>query len=258
MKLYECVHRQLRIIIALVLREIHTLYGHAKLGYVWAIIRSGFSIAIFWTFRTIMHSPVPHGMTVLSYLCMGFVIWNIFSETLTKCMNSISGNKPLLTFPQVFPLDIMIARSLVVFATQIVCISVILIFGIMLNYEVTIANIGMLISALIFAVFFGFGCGIILSTLSFYMPALQNIVPMILRIMFFASGVFFSVSMFSHRVGEWLLLNPVMQFIEMARTAMSDGYVSPYFDIEYLLMINLSVLTSGLLLERFNRRRLQA
>jgi capsular polysaccharide transport system permease protein len=64
--------------------------------------------------------------------------------------------------------------------------------------------------------------------------------------------------MFSHRVGSWLLLNPIMQCIEMARSAMSSGYVSPYFDIHYLLMVNLYVLTIGLLLERFVRRRLQA
>jgi len=247
-----------RVISALILREIHTVYGHTRLGYLWALFSTAFSIAIFWAIRTFMHYQVPHGMTILSFLCMGFLIWNIFSQTLKKCMNSISGNRSLLTFPQVFPLDIMLARAIVIFSTQIVCIGLLLLAGHMIGLQVTIASTGLLLCALLFSLTFGFSCGIILSTLSYYFPVLENIIPMVLRIMFFASGVFFSVSVFSHRVGEWLLLNPVMQFIEMARTAMSGGYVSPYFDIEYLLMIILTVLTSGLLLERFNRKRLQA
>lgn len=255
---YFDLKKQLYVIYALILREIHTLYGNTSLGYLWALIKSAFSIMIIWALRTFMQARIPHGMTVLCYLVCGFLIWYITTQILTKSMRAIDGNRNLLTFPLVFPLDIIIARSIVVVATQIVSMSIILGIGAMFGYAVTISNIGLLLTALLMAVSFGLGCGAILSALAAYAPALHNIVPMVLRILFFASGVFFSVSMFSHRVGEWLLLNPIMQLIEMARTAMSQGYVSPYFDVEYLLMVNLSVLTTGLLLERFIRWRLQA
>lgn len=249
---------QCRIITALVIREIYTLYGHTKLGYIWAIIRSAFGILFFWALRTIMQTRPPHGMTILCFLGCGFLIWYIISEILTKSMRAIDGNRNLLTFPQVFPLDVMIARAVVVVSTQIVTFGTILGIGIMFGYPVFISDIGLLFTALMLAVSFGLGCGATLSALAAYAPTLHNIVPMVLRILFFASGVFFSVSMFSHRVGEWLLLNPIMQIIEMTRTAMSQGYVSPYFDVEYLLFVNLAVLSTGLLLERFTRRRLQA
>ena len=213
---------------------------------------------VFWGLRTFMQARAPHGMTVLCYLVCGFLIWNITTQILTKAMHAIDGNRNLLTFPQVFPLDVILARAVVVIATQVVSMSIILGIGAMCGYGVTVSNLGLLLTALLMAVCFGLGCGAMLSALAAYMPALHNIVPMVLRILFFASGVFFSVSMFSHRVGEWLLLNPIMQIIEMARTAMSQGYISPYFDVEYLLFVNLAVLSTGLLLERFIRRRLQA
>lgn len=252
------INSQYNVIKSLVLREVHTLYGHTSLGYLWAVIQTAFGIAVFWGLRILMHARAPHGMTVLTYLVCGFMTWNIVTQTLSKCMNAIDGNRNLLTFPQVFPLDIMLARGIVVCTTQIVSMSIILGIGALFGYGVTISNVGMLLSALLLSLTFGLGCGTILSTLAAYMPALHNIVPLVLRILFFASGVFFSVNMFSHRVGEWLLLNPIMQCIEMARAAMSNGYVSPYVDVEYLIQVNLYILTVGLLLERFIRRRLQA
>ena len=252
------IHIAIRVIIALILREIHTLHGDSKLGYFWAIIRTAFGIAVFWAIRTVMHFHAPHGMTILTFLCMGFLIFNIFSQTLTTCMDAIKDNRNLLTYPQVFPLDVMIARTLVITCTQIVSMTVIMGMGLLAGFPVHVASVGLLLIALLSAMCFGFGCGIILSTLSWYIPALKKMIPMLVRVLFFASGVFFSVSAFSHQVGSWLLLNPVMQLIEMARTAMASGYVSPYYDIKYVLGVNLCVLTLGFLLERFIRRKLQA
>ena len=258
MSIVSCVQMQVQVVIALILRELHTLYGHTSLGYLWAVIQSAFSIAVFWVFRMFMPTLPPHGMTELSFLVCGFLVWNIFSDTLVRCLNAIDGNRALLTFPQVFPLDVMLARSFVVLCTQIVSMSLILGIGMIFGFGVTVSHVGLLLTALALALLLGLGCGTLLATLATYFPALRNIVPMILRIFFFASGVFFSVNTFSHRVGEWLLLNPIMQLIEMSRSAMAEGFVSPYFDVEYLLFVNLSVLSTGLLLERFIRRRLQA
>lgn len=52
-----------RVIYALVLREVHTLYGNTRLGYLWAIIQTAFNIAVFWLFREFLRSALPprHG-----------------------------------------------------------------------------------------------------------------------------------------------------------------------------------------------------
>lgn len=252
------LHTQWRVLYALVLREIHTLYGHTSLGYIWAIIQTFFGIFVFWMLRVVTRASAPHGMSTLVFLGMGFFIWNIVSQTLTKAMKAISGNRSLLSFPQVLPLDIMIARSIVVCATQIVSITIIFCIGHLCGIQIAVSNVSLLLLALVLALSFGMGCGFVLSSLALYLPALENLVPIIMRILFFASGVFFSVGAFSNRVGTWLLYNPIMQLIEMARAAMSTGYVSPYFDSQYLLFVTLATLASGLLLERFIRRRLQA
>jgi len=80
-------------------------------------------------------------------------------------------------------------------------------------------------------------------------------VPMILRILFFASGIFFSVSMFPKNIADILLLNPVMQLIELLRQSLSRGYVAPTYDYLYIVAFCVVSLCLGGLLERYARKR---
>lgn len=246
---------QARVIIALALREVHTLYGGKSLGYLWAIFQTAFSVAIFWAMRYFAHAAAPHGMTVLVYLVAGFGVWNVLSQCLSKCMAAIDGNRALLTFPQVTPLDIMLARCLVVSATQIVSMAAILGCGLVFHFPVIISDLGLLLACTLLTPLLGLGLGATLGSLAIYVPALQQIVPMIMRILFFVSGIFYSVSTFSHRVGDFLMLNPIMQLIELTRMAMSSGYTSPYADFSYVVQVTLGLLFTGMLLERYVRRK---
>lgn len=246
---------QARVITALALREVHTLYGGKSLGYLWAILQTAFGVAVFWAVRYFAHAAAPHGMTILAYLVSGFGIWNIIAQNLSKCMAAIDGNRALLTFPQVTPLDIMLARCLVVTSTQVVSMSVILGCGALFGYTLHVSNLSLLIYAIFLASFLGLGVGATLGSLAIYVPALQQVVPMLMRLLFFVSGIFYSVSSFSHRIGDFLMLNPIMQLIEIVRTAMSNGYVSSYADVWYVTQVTACLLFLGMLLERYVRRK---
>lgn len=246
---------QTRVVVALMLREVHTLYGGKTLGYLWAVVQAAFNVAVFWAMRYFVHAKAPHGMTMLSYLVAGFGIWNIVAQTLSKCMVAVDGNRALLTFPQVTPLDIMFARTLVVSATQIVSMSILLGIGMVFGYEITISNLTLLVLCIFLAMSLGLGAGAVFGSLAIYIPVLHNIVPIFMRFLFFASGIFFSVSAFSHRVGDFLMLNPIMQLIEMTRESLARGYHSEHAELDYVVLVTCAFLFMGLLLERYVRRK---
>ena len=81
-----------RVIAALILREVHTLYGNTRLGYLWAIIQTAFGIGVFWGIRTILGAHAPHGMSMIVFLLCGFIPWNIFSHTVSRCMSAVFRN----------------------------------------------------------------------------------------------------------------------------------------------------------------------
>ncbi|MBQ7617860.1 MAG: ABC transporter permease [Desulfovibrio sp.] len=246
---------QCRSIAALMLLEINTLYGDARLGYFWALVKTAFGVLALLMLRIFMHARAPHGIPAVVFLILGFMIWQIFSQTLTKTLTVIKNNKNFLTFPQVTPLDIIVARTLVIIATEVVCATILLsIFYLVgLIHQLYIYNILLMLGSIFGTACFGVSCGCIILAISRYVPVIVRIIPMCLRVLFFASGVFFSVSAFSHRFGIWLLYNPVMQFIEMSRSAFSYSYPY-YFDPEYLMMVLLPLFTIGILLERYMRK----
>ena len=115
-----------RVIAALILREIHTLYGNTSLGYLWAVILTAFNISVFWLFREMFGAHAPHGMGMAVFLLCGFIPWYIFNDTVSRCMSAVRANQALLTFPQVTELDLMFGRLIVVWGTQSVCAAIIL------------------------------------------------------------------------------------------------------------------------------------
>lgn len=253
--LWQGLAVQRRVILALMLRETHTIYGDAKLGYLWVLIQSAFGIAVFWGVREFVNAGDPHGMSVSVYLILGYGIWMAVSGTINKCMTAVQGNKSLLTFPQVTELDVMVSRTLVTCVTQTVVILFLLFLASAMGYEVGVDDPGLLFSCMALVLFFSFGCGLVLASLAVFMPALERIVPMILRLLMFISGVFFSISDFSADIAEILAYNPILQLIELTRKSLSFSYPDEGYSLIYLSEITLTLLSLGLLLERYVRTR---
>lgn len=246
-----------RVINALMLREIHTINGNSKLGYLWVLIQSVFGIAVFWGVRHFMGATqAPHGMGMAMFLAIGFGVWNIFSDVITRCMTAVSGNKALLTFPQVTELDVMIARMLVTTATQIL-VTILIIVGawIFIREPFVLGSLPSLLILIVVVPLMSLGFGLMFSSLAVFIPALEKLVPMILRILFFVSGVFFSISLFSQSLTSVLLWNPVLHAVELCREAMHAPYAIQGVSLSYLLLVTMSVCTIGGLLERYVRSR---
>lgn len=239
-----------RVIAALILREVHTLYGNTRLGYLWAIIQTAFGIGVFWGIRTILGAHAPHGMSMIVFLLCGFIPWNIFSHTVSRCMSAVSANRALLTFPQVTELDLMLARTVVVWGTQLVCTAVILSLAGALGQPIAVHDPGTLAATLFFAPLLGLGMGLACASLTRLWPTLDKLIPMCLRILFFASGVFFSVSRFPARLRELLLLNPLLHLIEWQRSGFFASSAAPVYSVPYVAVWCAVSLCLGLLLER--------
>lgn len=246
-----------RVIGALVLREIHTINGNSRLGYLWVLIQSIFSIGVFWGVRHFMGAgQAPHGMNMALFLATGFGLWNIFSNGISRCMTAVEGNRALLTFPQVTELDVMIARVIVISATQIVTMAVIIAVALIaMNEPMMPGSIALLLLLLVVVPMLSLGFGMIFSSLAVFVPALTKVVPMFLRILFFVSGVFFSVSVFSQSVADILMLNPMLHAIELIRMSLHEPYSVTGLSWTYVLASAIVTCGIGGYLERYVRTR---
>ncbi len=252
----QAIDTQRRVLWALCLREIHGKHGKTKLGYLWEIIKTGFGLAVFWAIRALARAQTPSGLPMPVFLLMGFTSWYIFSEIISKTMVAVSSNRALLTFPQIFPLDLILASAIVSWVTEVVIMGIFLGLFQAMGYHFQCIDPVTLLAELLGVGFFGLGCGLVLASLNSYLRVIEKLVPMVLRILFFASGVFFSPSQMAPGFGNILMWNPVLNFIELARGTFL--YHTPSSDIKILFIacLTVSLMAFGLLLERYTRSRL--
>ena len=245
-----------RVIYALMMREVHTIYGTSRLGYLWALIQTVLGIGLFWAIRYFAGAAAPHGMHILMFMLAGFGFFNMFSGILNKCMSAVNGNRALLTFPQVTPVDLMISRAIIVWATELVAAFLLIGIGMLFGMPFYLSDFGGLLFLLLLTPLLGLGVGMMFASLAVLYPTLEKIVPMVMRIMFFVSGLFYSATMLPSYLLQYLWYNPILQIIEWARACLSKGYSTISYSPLYLFSFTILCLCLGFLLERYVRRRL--
>lgn len=246
------------VIYALILRETTTMYGDRRLGYLWVIIQTAFNIAVFAGIRYIAGIANQGSLPVIYFLLIGFTFWNIFSGCINKCLSAISANGALLEFPHVHPLDVLLARCIVVITTHIVTALFIVAGGIIAGLEFTINSYSDFIICLGLILLLSISSAIFIAALNVFYPSVGKIVPYLLRIMFFVSGVFFSISRFPSHWKTYLECNPLLNIIENMRGSVSNvfSYTSEtrYFGV---LCLSLGFMFFGLLLEQSSHRKFE-
>jgi capsular polysaccharide transport system permease protein len=247
---------QLQVIHALVLRESRTRYGTHQLGYVWALLEPLFWVLTFYGLFYFRNRNLPYGMDIVSFITTGIIPYLLFRETLSKSLSAIPANKSLLFYPQIRPLDLIIARSSLEIVT-LVTVFVIIMGGHSLYVsELRIDNLLHVLLGFMLASLLGAALGIFFSSLSVYSNMVDRIVPLMMRPLFFISGLFFTANELPAQVREILVWNPVLHVVELVRDGWFNTYHAQYIDFSYLLSWIIGFAYAGLVLERLARRRL--
>lgn len=251
----RAVRVQLAVIWALMLRETRTRYGKSKIGYVWALLEPVFQIAVFWM---IFHlsGRSKAGMAVPVFLLTGFIPWGLFSNIVQRSVNAVDGNRALLTYPQVTPLDIIIARTMLETATTIVVMFILLGSFSFAGYPFEMHDLALVMEAFGALVVLGFGLGLCLSSMALYLPSTDKVVSFILRPMFFTTGIFFVANILPFWVQKLLLLNPMLNVIEYVRAGFFSSYKPQLASLAYPAGLGIIFMFFGLLIERYARRRI--
>jgi capsular polysaccharide transport system permease protein len=172
-------------------------------------------------------------------------------------MSAIESNKGLLFYPQVRPLDLVIARAVLEAATHVVVW--LLFMGGLAIYEglPRINNLLETMEGLALASALGAAFGLVCCGASVYTTSVERLYPVIYRTLFWTSALFHPVESLPKSGRDILLLNPMAHAIELVRDGWFPGYNATHVDPWYALTWILVLLFLGLTLERLARRRLE-
>ena len=243
-----------QVILALLLRDMRARFGGLQLGYLWAVLDPLFWVVAFYLVFNFFGRHAPSGTDFGGFLAIGILVYQAWRTPLMGALPVVLNGKALLYFARVQPLDIVLSRCLLEFATLVVVFGVIM-TGVAFYYgEFDIDSPLNLVVGLLVAGLLGSSTGLLLASLSVHMESIPNIANIVLRPMFWISGVFFSAAELPRDLRELALLNPVLHLIEFVRDAWFKGYDADYVDIRYPIAFAAVLLYFGLALERRARR----
>jgi capsular polysaccharide transport system permease protein len=249
---------QRRVIYALILRETRTRYGKTQIGYLWALFEPLAHMLIFAAIFSFIGRSSPLGGSVAMLVLTGLFPYNLFSNLANQLMNAVEANKVLLSYPHVTPFDVMVSRAILEVATQVIVFSfVLLILAVQNLWDMQVSSVMDVIVVVLVGSLLGVGLGLMNAVLAFKFPSYANIFGMLLRPMYFLSGIFFVVGYMSTDIQNIMYYNPIAHLIEWFRSAMYTGYESSFLDRQYLLNFTLTVVFFGLLFLRLVRHKIR-
>lgn len=243
----------LRVIVALMMREMTTRYGRSVGGYLWAILEPVAMIALLsYVFGIALRKP-DLGTNFPLFFASGFVAFNFFMEIASFASNAVETNRPLLTYPRVTPMDAVIARALLQFATLFI-VAVLILGGIIVYYDIhTIYDFSAMIEAVALAALLGFGTGVTNTVIFTYVPTYENVWRIMTRPLFLVSGIILLPEAMPRMVQDVLWYNPLVHAVALMRKGIYPTYDADWISHLYLAGTGLTLTTIGLFLIYYNR-----
>jgi capsular polysaccharide transport system permease protein len=248
---------QFQVVHALILRETRTRFGTHRLGYAWALLEPVIMIATFAGLWSVMGRTRTLGYPTIPFLTTGFIPFILFRETSSRAVSAIDSNKGLLFYPQVRPLDLVLARIILEIVTSFVVFVLILGGYSLWSGGLQIGNLLDCIVGLLLASGLGAGLGLTLCSLTTFSRTVERLQGPLLRPLFWVSGVFYPSQQLPAAVREVVSYNPVLHVVEMVRSGFLPGYPTTLHSPLYTGFWVLGLLFLGLTTERIARRKLE-
>jgi len=226
------------------------------MGYLWALVEPALTIVTFYVLFTVA-KRAPDGMDIWGFVATGVLPYTLFSSCCNRCADAISGNKPLLFYPHVQPLDFVIARTLLEFATYVAVFAVLMFGHALYVQQFSIDSALRTLGGFILAGGFGAALGLLFCGLGQLSRVADRARGPLLRPLFWISGIFFTSESAPDGVRDALLLNPVLHAVEMTRSGWYKNYSGDNVNLPYVLTCILIIGLAGLVLERSVRRRIE-
>lgn len=233
---------------ALLMRELQTRFGGYRLGYLWAPLEVIFQVVIYLViFGTVMERVLP-GMDYKLFLVSGLIPFQMLSRITNRSLGAVEANQGLLMYRAVRHIDVIIARSflelVIHFFTFILLVSALAFFG----THFSLANLHIVLFCWVTMFIFSFGFALIMMVIGHYGGEVSKIVSLAFTVLYFASGIIYSIHVVPEPYFSYLLYNPFIHNLEMIRHALSPTYPAYHIDMRYFLKWMISVNFVGLLL----------
>jgi len=222
--------------------ELNSEVAGSYLGWLWWFLEPlCFMLVYAFMVITVFNASEQY---MLAFVFIGNTVWTFFNKSLTSSVKLISSNKNIVTKVYIPKFILVLVKMFVNFFKLLV--SLLIVAGLMAVYQVPLSiTMIEMIPLLIVLFLLTFGICLILSHFGVFIEDLANVISILLKLVFYFSGIFYSVSKrIPAPFGKIMAkINPAAFVIEESRKVllygqnMDWGFCAIWFGISIIICI---------------------
>lgn len=212
------VFRYRRILELMVRRDLKVRYAGSSLGYVWTVLDPLLmSLVYFFVIVKVFgRGDTAAEQPFLLYLVTGQILWSWFNGGVSGTARALRSQRQMVRSSNV-PRELWVVRVVVSKGIEYVfSLPVLAIFAVA-YLKAPNAGILLLPLAMLFCFLLVLGIGLILAPLTVLVRDVDRIIPIVLRLLFYASPVLYSVQQVHESVREAYSYNPAVGMLVLSR-----------------------------------------
>jgi lipopolysaccharide transport system permease protein len=201
------------LLFMLAAREIQLRYKQTAFGVVWAVLQPLLPAAIFAVIFGLFAKLPSNGSPYLLFVFTGTMIWNLFSQAITRAGNSLVGNANLISkvyFPRIIvPLSSVGAVLFDFLITGLILVALMIVYRMPPGLNILLFP-AFLLLALVTAI----GISLWLSALNVKYRDFMYAMPFLVQVWLYATPVVYASSLIPQKYRWIYSINPAVGFVE--------------------------------------------
>ncbi len=256
--LWQAVHVQLRVVGALLMREIMTRYGRHNMGFLWLLLEPILftaGVVIIWNLMRQVHG---FRVEVTPFIVTGYSCLLLWRNCSFRGIKAIEPNRTLLHHRPVKVLDVFVARMTLEVAGITGAVVLLIIAMVGLDLMDFPGDVLLLVAGWLFMAWFSACLGAILGCLSEFTDMVERIWHPASYFLFTVSGTFFMVDWLPQGLQPWALWVPMVHPVEMMRAGYWGQAGHFHFSMGYIFLVCLVMSLLALVLMADRRIKMAA
>ncbi|MCX6072943.1 MAG: ABC transporter permease [Campylobacterales bacterium] len=248
---------QLRVIGALLMREIITRYGRHNIGFLWLFAEPmmfTLGVTALW-----MMADATHGsnLPITAFALTGYSSVLVWRNTVGRTTAAIMPNLSLMYHRNVRVIDIFASRIILEIVGAGASFVILTLFFLGIEWIIPPHDILKVIFGWAMLAWFGAGLALFLGALSERSEVIEKLWHPISYLLFPLSGAAFMVEWLPQQAQNVVLYLPMVHGVEILREGFFGSAVHAHYDMGYMAVCNLCLTLFGFAMERDISRRVE-
>lgn len=248
---------QLRVVHALLMREIITRFGRSNLGVLWLVgepMIFTLGVATLWTLGGMHHVSA---MPIVAFAVTGYSSVLMWRNSVNRCVAAIEQNKNLLYHRNVRVLDVLLARVLLEAGGATASFGVLSLLFMFVGWMPLPEDPLKVAAGWLMLAWFGTSLSLLIGSAAGFSELVDRLWHPASYLLFPLSGAAFMVDWLSPAMRRTVQLLPMVHGIEMLRDGWFGNVVRTHYDPAYMAAACLVLTLLGLLAQRAVGRHIE-